>query len=576
MNANFEFHSRELGDNGLKRSYTDLLIIGSGGAGLIAACEAARQGVSVTVVSKGKPGRSGATVMAPGGVAAVCDLWCEKGDSPALHEREAYEGGEWLNNQELMGTVAGRAGEVLLRLERMGSLWERTADGRQPKLKTDSGHSYNRSLLFEDRIGREMMRGLTGELARLSVPVLEEIMVTSLIKRGGRVAGALGFDVSTLETVVMECKCVLLATGGAGMVYANTSNPADLTGDGFLLALEAGAQLIDMEFVQFFPIAMLFPESYKGILCGTAMYSRLLNRQGERFMARYDPARMESSTRDRISRAIMQEVLEGCGTARGGVYSDCSHNEPGFFRDFLNYAYKLHMSVGIDMDKDIFETAPSCHFFMGGVRVNGKWQTRVPGLYCIGEAAGGVHGANRISQNALTDIVVSGVAAAESAAREAGEVERIFLSPTCAKPLEHAIDSLLASKAGESPDEQREKMQRVMWEKAGVIRSGPSLQEAIGLIGQLAARPVHLADKSRWINQSVVRAFENRSLAITAQAVALSALTRTESRGAHYRSDFPNPGENWMRNVVLTKTGTGLRASTVPVAFPRMERGKTP
>ncbi len=557
----------------MRRWYADVLVIGSGGAGLMAACEAARRGVSVAVVSKGKAGRSGATVMAPGGVAAVHELWCEQGDSAELHEREAYQGGEWINNQAMMGKVAGRAGEVLLRLEQMGSLWEREADGRQPKLKTDSGHSYNRSLLFEDRIGREMMRGLTGELARLDVPVLEEVMVTSILKRGGRVAGALGFDVNSFEAVLLECKCAVLATGGAGMVYSNTSNPADLTGDGFSLALAAGAQLIDMEFVQFFPIGMLFPESWKGILCGTAMYSQLFNSLRERFMARYDPRRMEASTRDVISRAIMQEVTEGRGTSRGGAFCDCSHNEPGFFRDFLNYAYKLHLSAGIDMDRDAFETAPSCHFFMGGVRVDGSWRTRVKGLYCVGEAAGGVHGANRISQNALTDIAVSGVVAADAAAKEAAGQERMFLAPSLAQSLEHQIDGLFSSRAGDPPDVLREKIQGVMWEKAGVLRSGASLQGALTELAALEKRPVCLQDKSRWVNRQVMQAFENRSLLMTARAVALSALTRTESRGAHYRSDYPASSEGWMRNVVLTKTASELKAGTVPVAFSRMKKG---
>ena len=478
----------------MKRYYADIFIIGSGGAGLIAAVEAAKKNTSVAVVSKGKVGRSGATVMAPGGVAAVHELWKEAGDSQKLHEKEAYAGGDWLNNQELMGTITEQIGEVLIDLEKMGAIWEREPDGKKPRLKTDGGHSHNRSLFVEDRIGREMMKALASELAKKNIPVYEEIMVTRAIKLGDRVVGAAGFDVNTLEPVLLECKCLIIATGGGGMVYSNTSNPIDLTGDGFLLCAEAGAQLIDMEFVQFFPIGMLFPESYKGILCGTAMYSMLFNNKEERFMKRYDSARMEGSTRDYISRAIMQEVAEGRGSPRGGVYCDCSCNEPGFFKGFLNYAYKLHLSAGIDMDKDRFETAPSSHFFMGGIKVDKHWSTCVEGLYCIGEAAGGVHGSNRISQNALSDILVSGVVAARDAVAKARGTKREFVAPTVLTELEKEIEGLLNAQEGFKPSELRNKLRTLMWEKAGVLRSKESLEEALEKLTALEKAPSKLGD----------------------------------------------------------------------------------
>ena len=564
---------------GISRYYADTFVVGAGGSGLIAAIEASKHSGSVAVVSKGKAGHSGATVMAPGGIAAIHDLWRRPGDSKELHEKEAYAGGDWLNNQELMGTIAEEIGEVLISLEKMGALWEREPDGKKPRLKTDGGHSHDRSLFVQDRVGREIMRALKSEILRRNIPVYDEIMIVSAIKgntRTGntRVTGAVGFDLNSLEPVLIECKSLVIASGGAGMVYSNTSNPIDLTGDGYALCAEAGAQLIDMEFVQFFPIGMLFPEAYKGILGGTAMYSLLYNSRKERFMERYDPVRMEKSTRDYISRAIMQEVAEGRGTPRGGVWCDCSCNEPGFFKGFLNYAYQLHLSAGIDMDKDPYETAPSSHFFMGGVKVGKAWNTGVDGLYCIGEAAGGAHGSNRISQNALSDILVSGVIAGREAAKRAAEIPVTHNDPQVTVPVKNEINSLLSAETGIRPLELRKRLRDLMWEGAGVLRSEASLKQALENVKELERMKISLGNHHPWVNQGVMQAFENKSLVCTAKAVILSALARAETRGSHYRSDYPETNESWLKNIVLTLGHNGFEVSTQEVAFTRMKKGE--
>ncbi len=558
----------------MRRYYADIVVVGAGGAGLIAAAEACLHGGSVAVVSKGKAGRSGATVMAPGGVAAVHGLWSKDGDSKRLHEADSYHGGGWLNDQVLMGRVVDEIGDVLISLEKMGALWQRGPDGKTLLLKTDAGHSHNRSLFLEDRIGREMMKALCGELARRNVPVHDEIMLTNPVVRDGRILGALGFDVNTLEGVLFESKCLVLATGGCGMVYSNTTNPTDLTGDGFLFGLQAGARLCDMEFVQFYPLSMLFPESYRGVICATAMYSRLFNSEGERFMKRYDPARMENATRDYISRAIMHEVTQGRGSPRGGVFCDCTHNESGFFKRFLNHDYKLQLSAGVDMRKDRFEVAPSSHFMMGGLTVDSFWQSDVVGLYCVGEAAGGVHGANRISQNALSDILVSGVVAARHAAQTARKLERPFLAPGVLTKLTEEISSLVRSRDGITPSAQRAALRAVMWEKAGVLRSDASLREALRRLEELEKQPLRLGHGGSWVNREILHAFENKALFATARAIILSALARTETRGAHYRSDYPQTDEKWLKNIILTPTGGKLLVSAEDVRFSRMKKGE--
>ena len=550
----------------MERISCDVLVVGGGGAGMTAAVYAARHGARTVLVSKGKLMRSGATVMAPGALAAVDDRWKREGDSIGLHERDTLAGGEWLNNQELVRQMARRAGELVLDLERMGALFSRTPDGGTLDLRIEGGHSFYRSPYMENRVGRELTRALAGEVNRLQIPVREGIMITELLIRDGGVCGAVGFSLDRLEPWVFECSALILATGGAGMVYGRNDNSADLTGDGYALALRAGAPVMDMEFVQAYPLGFLAPAGVCGVLASYPFIAHLYNQEGERFMGRYDP-RLELTTRDRLSRAILTEVEEGRGSPRGGVWCDLTHLSVGAMENQYPALLENYRVAGIDPSRDRFEVAPTCHFFMGGVWVDANWQTSVDGLYSVGEAAAGVHGANRVGQNALTEMLVSAAVAGEHAAAKRA---RPSVAPAEAvRGLERRLEGLLGSRKGIRPAALRARLGGLMQRDAFVLRSGESLREALAGIEALAAEPVALASGSRWCNREVLEAMENENLLLTARCIVTAALLRTESRGAHYRRDYPARDDaRWLKNILLTLRDGGLEPQLRAAAQP--------
>ncbi|MBQ9942457.1 MAG: FAD-binding protein, partial [Christensenellaceae bacterium] len=385
-----------------------------------------------------------------------------------MHVEDTLKGGSFIGDQELVRIMCEDSPALITELEQMGSLFQRTEDGSSYALRIDGGHSFPRCPYLEDRTGKEMVKGMMSALAKRDVPIYEEIMIVRILKDGDCVCGALGFSLKDLEPVLFDCKAVILATGGAGDMYANTDNSTDLTGDGYALALEAGARLRDMEFVQFYPIGLLYPPSLKGVLGGLLYYSRLYNAKGERFMERYDPARLELSTRDRVSQAIVQEVAEGRGTPLGGVYCDLTFNEPGFIAKMTPALYRTYIGSGIDPEKQMFEIAPTCHFFMGGMQVDTTWSSRIGGLYGAGEVCGGMHGGNRLSQNALAEILVSGHHAGKNAAAFAKSSAVKPNDPACAKALAEELSCMQTKKDGMSPALLRRSIKQLLWEKAGV------------------------------------------------------------------------------------------------------------
>ena len=522
----------------MKRIDTDVLVIGGGGAGLMAAHEAAKHPVRVAVVNKGRIQRTGATVMAPGAIGAVDDRWKRPEDSKALHLADTIRGGGCVNDYGLARTVVEQSAETVLELERMGALFQREEDGKQYMLRIDGGHSYPRCPFLEDRVGKEMMKAMVSGLRQQRVELYEDILMLKVLTENGQVTGAVGVSTVDLEPYVFSCGAVILATGGAGTLYANTDNPTGLTGDGYALALECGAQLRDMEFVQFFPVGFLNPPTLRGILAGLMYYIHLLNAKGERFMEKYDPERLELSTRDRVARAIVQEVREGRGTPSGGVYMDMTYQEPGFIAKMSPALYSTYQSIGKDPEKDYIEVAPTVHFFMGGISVDGNWEAGVKGLFGAGETCGGMHGANRLSQNALAELLVSGKVAGEQAAKQARKGHRAIDLAAALEPVE-SLRAMLGSREGISPFLLREKLRKLMTEKVGVIRDKASLEEALAEVEALSHAAVAIRESSPYMNREIIEAAENRHLLLTARAIILSALERQESRGAHYRSDYP-------------------------------------
>jgi len=399
---------------------TDVLVIGGGGGGAMAAYEASKYGVRVTVALKNRLHRCGSTMMAPGAIAGVGE-WHLPEDSQDVHFRDTIEGGSFLGEQGLVRTMVEESPDLIVELERIGALWEREDDGKSYSLRIDGGHSFHRCPFLEDRTGREMLRALIGELKKRHVRVLQSVMILKLIKDGDWVVGALGLNVDNCETVLIRAKAVVLACGGSGNLYSNTDNPTGVTGDGFALALDAGAALMDMEFVQFYPLGFCFPRSLRGTLGGLHYYLHLLNNKGERFMEKYAPDRLELTTRDRVSRAMLTEVKEGRGGPHGGVFGDMTFQEPGFIARVQPALHETYLKIGVDPEKEYVELTPTCHFFMGGARVDENWQSTVPGLFVVGENAAGIQGANRLSQNALAELLVSGSRAGKGAALVASE-----------------------------------------------------------------------------------------------------------------------------------------------------------
>ncbi len=538
----------------MRRYKSDILVIGGGGAGLMAAYEATKHNVKVAVVNKGKVQRTGATIMAPGAISAVDDRWKTEGDSKELFIEDTIKGGRYLNNQDLVKILAERSPSLVLELERMGAIFQRDMIGEKYMLRTDGGHTYARCPYLEDRTGREMVRAMVSELTKRGIPFYENIIITRLIKKDNKIAGATGICSKTLEPILFECKAIILATGGAGSIYENTDNSIDLTGDGYALALEAGATLRDMEFVQFYPIGFLFPPSFKGMLAGFTYYSRLYNSKGERFMERYDPEKLELSTRDRVSRAIMQEIIEGRGTPLGGVYMDLSFNEPGFIKKMTPGLYKTYTNLGINPEKDQIEIAPTVHFFMGGLEVNTKWETSVPGLYAAGEVSGGMHGANRLGQNALAEILVSGVISGENSAQYAFKSEVTYLNPLETKKEEELVEEIMNQKRGYTPSQVRKILKEIMKKNVGIYRTEESLNEALNEVERLEKTTIKISSKSKYMNRELLEAIENKNMIITAKSVIISAIQRKESRGAHFRRDYPKLDNlNYLLNLLITK-----------------------
>jgi succinate dehydrogenase/fumarate reductase flavoprotein subunit len=546
---------------------TDVLVIGGGGGGAMAAYEASKHGVSVMMALKGRPQRCGSTITAPGAIAGVGD-WHVPGDSKDIHFTDTVRGGSFFGEQGLVRIMVDEAGELILELERIGALWEREEDGKTYALRVGGGHSFYRCTYLEDRTGREMLRTLFGTLRKRNVRILPDVMILKLLKNGDRIAGAAGLDLETCETVLLRAKTVILACGGAGNLYLNTDNPTDVTGDGFALALEGEAELMDMEFVQFFPLGFCFPPSLKGALAALPGYVHLRNNRGERFMEKYDPEQMELSTRDRVSPGILTEVKEGRGGPHGGVFADMTYHPPGFIARMLPSLYEVYGKLGIDPEKDYVEVSPTCHFFMGGAKVDEDWQSTVSGLFMVGENAAGIHGANRLGQNALADLLVSGRRAAQGAARLAAQVPQADVDPLDARSATEFARQMLDRGEGVRPIALRKKLRQLMWDKVGVYRSKSGLESALEDLEELKndLGRQSLTLKSRHYNQELVEGLENRFLLTTAECVIEAALRRTESRGAHFREDYPETDDGkWLKHLVIRQIDGKLNMEKAPV-----------
>jgi succinate dehydrogenase / fumarate reductase flavoprotein subunit len=540
----------------------DVLVVGAGGAGLRAAIEALGQGASVGVVSKSLLGKAH-TVMAEGGIAAAMAN-VDSADGWKPHFRDTMRGGKMLNNWCMAQLHAQEAPERVKELEQWGALFDRTEDGRILQ-RAFGGHTFRRLCHVGDRTGLEMIRTLQDRGVHMGFDVYMECTIVRLLTDGGRCAGALAYWRETGRFVLFKAKSVVMATGGIGKAWPITSNSWEYTGDGMALAYEAGAELMDMEFVQFHPTGMVWPPGVQGILVTEAVRGEggiLRNKNGERFMERYDPKRMELSTRDVVARSIYTEVKEGRGTEHGGAYLDISHKPAEYVKKKLPSMYHQFKELAdVDITKGPMEVGPTCHYMMGGIRVEAETaQSSLPGLFAAGEAAAGLHGANRLGGNSLSDLLVFGRRAGLAAAQHAKEVAAPKLDEGQIGEGETEALSAFQRQGGENPYAVHRDLQNVMQNLVGIFRVREDMEKALVELAKLEERAAHTSiEGSRMFNPGWHMAIELKSMLTVSEAVTRSALVREESRGAHSRIDFPELSPEWgTKNNITSRDGSAM------------------
>jgi succinate dehydrogenase / fumarate reductase flavoprotein subunit len=548
---------------------TDVLVLGAGGAGLRGAIAAAEAGARVLIVCKSLLGKAH-TVMAEGGVAAALHNVAYQ-DTWEVHFADTIKGGKFINDWRMAELHAKESPERVLELERWGAVFDRTWQGRIHQ-RPFGAHTYPRLAHIGDRTGLELIRTLQDRAIHTNrVEVHMEVTAFKLLKSEGQIVGALAYRRSDGSLILYRCAAVLLATGGAGRMYRVTSNSWECTGDGTALAYDAGAQLRDMEMVQFHPTGMVWPTGVRGILVTEGVRGEggvLRNNGGERFMERYDRERMELSSRDVVARAINSEVLAGRGTPHGGAYLDITHRKPEYIKSKLPSMYEQFMKLAkVDITKQPMEVAPTIHYAMGGVRVEAETgATTVPGLYAAGEVASGLHGANRLGGNSLSDLLVFGKRAGVAASVAAKANQKAAKPNIDLAEVDEAIAELMAPlerPTGENPYQLQAEIQDVMTVHAPIVRDGPGLKAGLEKILDLAARSRTCGTggtTSLAFNPGWHTAFDLRSMLVNAEALLRSALERKESRGAHARSDYPDSDEQLTStNYVVERAPDGMQ-----------------
>ncbi|WP_332450144.1 fumarate reductase (CoM/CoB) subunit TfrA [Methanoculleus sp.] len=528
-----------------------VLVIGSGGAGVRAAIEASRYG-SVVLVSKTIAGKGGCTTMAEGGFNAVL----REGDSIDVHREDTLKGGAYLNDPALVDVLVQEAPERMNDLVRWGAVFDVT-DECTIAQRPFGGQRFPRTCYAGDRTGHELIMTLLDRLDATDTQLYQEVSVVDLVPdENGAVAGAIALDRDG-NPILFSADATVLATGGGTQVYDISTNSAAGTGDGFAMAYRAGAELIDMEMIQFHPTGAVYPYDARGRLVTEAVRGEggiLLNARRERFMERYDPARMELSTRDVVARAIATEVLEGRGTNRGGVYLDVTHLPAEKIETRLPVMLEQFLTYGVDIRREPMEVAPTAHHIMGGLRITPECRTTLSGLFACGEVSGGVHGANRLGGNALAETQVFGKRAGESAGKapvQSGRFDRARVDETL-----RMLDEFFVGDT--APATVRRDLKLTMWKKAGIFRTAADLTAALDDIRGLTDRRLHAASTANLLECCTVR-----NMCTTASLIVRSALLRPENRGAHVRRDA----------TVVTEPATSPFSHTcISLAGARIER----
>ncbi len=537
----------------IKTISTDVLIIGSGGAGSRAAIEVDDAGLKAIIVSKGLSFRSGCTGMAEGGYNAVFKT-VDKEDSIEAHIKDTLKGGSYLNDEKLVEILVNESPKRLIDLENYGALFDRQESGEIDQ-RPFGGQTYRRTCYQGDRTGAELLNALKEEIIKRDIECIEEVMITSLVTDGDEVIGATGLDLKDSSLIYFKAKSVILASGGAGQLYPVTSNTFQKNGDGFAMAYRAGADLVDMEQIQFHPTGMVAPESKKGVLVTEAVRAeggKLINTDGERFMSKYAPEKMELATRDVVARSIYQEIIEGRGTENGGVYLDISHLDDDYIDEKLETMVLQFENVGVDIKHGPIEVAPTAHHFMGGLKINTDGSTSLKNLFGAGEVCGGVHGANRLGGNALADTQVFGKIAGVSASEACKTTELKTNEDEVTKEASR-IENLI-KKGTIKPKDFKNNIKQLMWQKVAIVRDEKTLNEALKELLEMKEELSNLdvSDKKQY-NSDLVTALEVINMVEICILTVKSAILRRESRGAHFRSDFPETKDEWKKSIVINK-----------------------
>ena len=537
----------------IKTISTDVLIIGSGGAGSRAAIEVDDAGLNAIIVSKGLSFRSGCTGMAEGGYNAVFKT-VDKDDSIDAHFNDTLKGGSYLNDKKLVEILVSESPKRLVDLENYGALFDRQESGEIDQ-RPFGGQSFRRTCYQGDRTGAELLNALKEEIIRRDIECIDEVMITSLVTDGNQVIGATGLNLKDSSLIYFKAKATILASGGAGQLYPVTSNTFQKNGDGYAISYRAGANLVDMEQVQFHPTGMVAPESKKGVLVTEAVRAeggKLINSEGERFMSKYAPEKMELATRDVVARSIYQEIIEGRGTENGGVYLDISHLDDDYIDEKLETMVLQFENVGVDIKHGPIEVAPTAHHFMGGLKINTDASSSLDNLFGAGEVCGGVHGANRLGGNALADTQVFGRIAGVSASKAAKKSE-LKSNEEMVREEASRIEGLI-KKGSIKPKEFKNRIKNLMWEKVAIVREEKTLNEALGQLQEMQKELADLdvSDKKQY-NTDLVTALEVINMIEICILTVKSAIIRRESRGAHFRSDFPETKDEWKKSIIINK-----------------------
>lgn len=556
-----------------------VLVVGAGAAGARTAISLKQRGVDPLVIGKRDHGDAHTTWAAGGINAALGSL--DEEDDWTIHAADTYDEGHFINDPDAVELVAKHMPDRIRELDEWGMPFDRTEDGKINQ-RYFGAQSFRRTCFVGDRTGEAILETLVAKAQELEIPYRDNVMVTRLLSDGSRVYGAAGYDMEDGHFVVFTAEHVVLAAGGFSTLYnRHSSRDEENNGDGPALAYEAGASLLDTEFVQFHPTGMTqdpdWEEEWGGRLVTEAVRGeggRLFNSEGERFMERYSPDQMELDARDVVARAIAQEVREGRGTKNGGVYLDISHRDRDFIEERLPRMYERFQSLGVDMAEEPVEVAPTAHYSMGGVDIDfHTGETGVEGLYAVGETVAGVHGANRLGGNSLAETVAIGKLVGDHVAEQVSDEtpELPGGMRALAQREFRALEGLEASDGDVTPEELHEAFGHLMWEHAGILRDEESLQAGLERLQTLRERTADLRVEGDRTSLAFEYAVDLSFMFTVGEAVLRGALEREESRGAHFREDFTETDEAWQKNILVHRGDTGMELSTRDVGEPSPE-----